>query len=171
MLKFEGLLAFNELSAKAPKSLKPAFYPRTTNKKTWQEAVEECLKLESKSCEQRLEAYKEKESNEVAERKENRKRPRRPSLEQDSPQPPKLHKKILRTKTSLTNNVNDALKIEILKTSLIYKYQNQANRPSETNQIYHRLTFNMPINKTQNTRSGIRHQVAYRTVTSMQFNQ
>ena len=87
MLKFEGLLAFNELSAKAPKSLKPAFYPRTTNKKTWQEAVEECLKLESKSCEQRLEAYKEKESNEVAERKENRKRPRRPSLEQDSPQP------------------------------------------------------------------------------------
>ena len=83
MLKFEGLVAFNDLSMKAPKGLKPAFYPRNANKKSWKEAVDEAVKLEAVSCEERLEAYKVKEDTE----KKDRKRPRRASLE-DS-QPPK----------------------------------------------------------------------------------
>ena len=79
MLKFEGLEAFNQLSAKAPKALKPAFYPRNTNKKSWQEAVDECVQLEAKTCPERLEAYKEKETNSKASK--GQKRARRSSIE------------------------------------------------------------------------------------------
>ena len=89
----------------------------------------------------------------------------------DSLRPKKLHRKILRTKISLTNNVSDVLAIETLKTSLIYKYKNQVNRPSETNPMYRRLTYNISISKTQNIKSGIKHLAVYRTVISMQCNQ
>ena len=89
----------------------------------------------------------------------------------DLHQPLKLLRKILRTKISLTNNVSDDLAIETLKTSLIYRYQNQASRPLETNPMYHRLIYNISISKTQNIRSGIKHLAVYRTVISMQCNQ
>ena len=83
MLKFEGLVAFSDLSMKAPKGLKPAFYPRNANKKLWKEAVDEAVKLESVSCKERLEAYKAKEEVE----KKDKKRPRRMSLEDVKEQP------------------------------------------------------------------------------------
>ena len=86
MLKFEGLVAFNDLSMKAPKGLKPAFYPRNANKKSWKEAVDEAVKLANVSCEERLEAYKAKEDVEKNEKKD-RKRPRRTSLEDVKDQP------------------------------------------------------------------------------------